>query len=201
MSATLVIGIGRALEHHQPRRPRREHVLDTGHVFDRQHGVLDTEPRQQAPDDVARGAVSLDEAEDVIALLRQPDQCLRNGVDARGGGQAVVAALQRRQRQLELARGGVAGPHVEVARGLAAQHAQRFVHRLELVLDALVDRRDDRQVAGRRGGHGRVVDERRLLHVEVHHSSEKGVRVEMRGKLVAPGAQPGRSSGTVITCA
>ena len=87
--------VGRALEEHQPRRARRQRVLDAGHVLDGEHGVLDAEAREQPADDVARRAVGLDEEQDVIALLREAEQRLRDRIDARRRGEAVVAALQR----------------------------------------------------------------------------------------------------------
>ena len=69
ISATLLIGIGGALEDHQARGLAAQHALDAGQIVDRQQGVSDAELRQRPPDQLARRAVALDEAQHVIALL------------------------------------------------------------------------------------------------------------------------------------
>ena len=49
-----------------------------GEILDGQHGVGDAEAPQQAPYQIARGVVGLDKAQDVIALLREREQRLRD---------------------------------------------------------------------------------------------------------------------------
>ena len=128
--------IRRALEDHQARRMRGQRPLDAGDVLDRDHGVRHPEPAEQAADEIARRIVGLDEAQDVIALLRQRQQRLRDRADARGGHQALFTPLQLRQQQLQLPRGGIRGPRVEKTGPLTAEETLRLLQRVELELDA-----------------------------------------------------------------
>ena len=65
--------------------------------------MSDAEARQQPADQIARGIVGLDEAQHVIALPRQRQQRLGDAPTPEARDQAVLAALQFRQQQLELA--------------------------------------------------------------------------------------------------
>src|SRR6185437_5645948 len=104
-------------------------------VLDREHGARHAEAPEQAPDEIPARVVGLDEADDVIALLRKREQRLRDRPDARGGDEAVIASLQLRQSELELARRRIGGARVEEPRPLAAQVLQGLLERLELQFD------------------------------------------------------------------
>src|SRR4029077_2847701 len=108
--------------------------------------------------------VGLDEADDVVALLGEREQCLGDRCDAGGGNQAFHTPLQLRQQLLELARGGVRGARVEEARTLATQVPFGVLERVELEFDRLVDRRHQRMVAGRQFDRGWMTDASRLFH-------------------------------------
>ena len=141
--------VGRALEEHQPGRHRGERAFDAGEVVDRQHRMTHAEAREETADDLPRRVVGLGEAQHVIARRGQREQRLRDRIDARSAAERVVAALQFREQQLELAHRRVGGPRIEEAGPLARQRTQGLVDRVELELHALVDRRRQRPVAGR----------------------------------------------------
>ncbi len=98
-------GIRGALEEHELRRPRRELALDAVEIFDRQHRARHAEAPEQPADEITAWVVGFDEADDVIARLRQREQRLRYRADARRRDEAIVAPLQFRECELELTRG------------------------------------------------------------------------------------------------
>ena len=67
--------------------------------------VRDPELGQQVLHEIARRPVRLDECEHMIALFAQRQRGGGDGRDAGAHQQAVVPALQLRQRELELAQG------------------------------------------------------------------------------------------------
>ena len=141
--------VRRALEEHELRRPRGELALNAIDVFDGKHRVRHTEPTEQPANEIAARVVRLDEADDVIARLRQREQRLRDGAHAGGGDEAIVPALQLRDSELELPRRGIGRARIEKPRPFAAQVLHRLIERIELELDGLVDGRDDRMVVRR----------------------------------------------------
>ncbi len=87
-------GVGRALEEHHARGGRRERSLDRLEILDREHRMLHTETVEETPNQIATRVIRLDEANDVVTLLRQSQQRLRDRPDPRGGDQTVLAPLQ-----------------------------------------------------------------------------------------------------------
>ena len=157
-------------------------MFDSGQILDGQHGVRHTETREKTPDDLPGRAIGLDEAQHMIALLREPEQRLRNHVDTRGGDETVVAVLQRGERQLELARRRVRGAQVVEAGPLAAQAAHGLLNRIELELHGLVDRGDDRVVVRRNRHVWWMIDASLLLHVFLAGPSENPSTSSATGK-------------------
>jgi hypothetical protein len=126
--------------------------------------VLDAEPLERPADQPERRRVSLDETEDVIPRAQLGDQAGGDRGGPRAGRDAVVALLQLREQQLELARRRVCAARVEIAFALAAVEAQRLLEALEGELDRLLDRRDQRAVVRRQRSLRRVIDARAALH-------------------------------------
>src|SRR6185312_10522998 len=157
--------VGRALEPHEPGRMRCEGALDSRKVLDRQHGMGHAEATQEAADQIARRIIGLDETEDVIALLGQREQRLRHGTDTGSRHQTLLASLQLREQQLELARGGIRGTRIEESGPLAAQIALGLLQGLEFELDALIDRRHHRMVVGGELYRWRMIDSGWFFHV------------------------------------
>ena len=89
---------------------------------------------------------------------------MRDGGRSRGGDQAFVASLQLGEQLLELPGRGIRGALVEKAGSLTAQVSLGVGNRVELELDRLIDRRDERAIAGRQVDCRGMVDARRLLH-------------------------------------
>ena len=146
---------------------RRKRALDPREVLDREHGMRHAEAAEQPANQIPRRIVSLDEAEDVVALLGEREECLRDRADARGGRQAFLPSLQLREQQLELARGGIGGARIEEAGPLTAQIPLGLLEGVEFELDALIDRGHDRAIVGGELDRRRMIDSGGFLHGRV----------------------------------
>src|SRR5215217_198085 len=98
------------------------------------------EAGQQAANEIARGVVCLYETQNVIALLRQCDQGMRNRPNAGRRNQAILTTLQSGQRQFELPSRRVGSARIEEPRPTAMQEASGFLEAVKLEFDRLVDR-------------------------------------------------------------
>ncbi len=155
-----------------------------------------TKTVQESADEVPRWIVGLDEAENVVSLLGQGQQRLRDGADARAGDQAILTALQLGEQQLQLTRGRIRGARVKESWALASQETLGLRHALELELDRLIDRRHDRMVAGRQLDLGRMIDSRGLFH---HSSSVNRSASNCAGNFSLNARSAAPSSVTVVT--
>ena len=87
-----------------------------------------------------------------------------DGRDPGADEQALVPALQLRERELELAQGRVRGARVVKARTIAARVTQRLGGIVERELDGLVDGRNQRAIVRRHLDRRRMIHERRVFH-------------------------------------
>ena len=76
-------------------------------VFDGKHRVRHAEAPKHAANQIARGIIGFDEAQNVIALLGERNQGLRDRAHAGARDEAIAAALQFGDGQFELPCSGI----------------------------------------------------------------------------------------------
>ena len=133
-------------------------------LVDGQHRVSHAETAEEAADEISSGVVGLDETEDVIALLGERQQGLRDRAHTGARHEAFLTALELGDEQLELPRRRVGGARVEESRALASQKALGLLDAVELEFDGLVDGRHHRMVVRRQLNLRRMIDSSGLLH-------------------------------------
>src|SRR3984885_8364605 len=93
--------------------------------------MRNTEPGEKAANEIARRVVGFHEADDVVALLREGQQCLGDGANTRSTDETLLTPLHLGQQQLELSCRGVRGARVEESRALAPEKPLRLIQRVE----------------------------------------------------------------------